>query len=265
MKEILLEHIGFRKQILKLSKSELISAYKGAAFGPIWAIIKPATYIFVYWFAFYVGLRAGRDVRGAPFFLFLVVGLIPWFFMRDCISNGAACFRSKKTLITKMTFPISTIPTYTMLADLYVHVFLMVITYCITMLYGIMPSVYNLQIFFYLPVMYLFFVFLSWITAPLSAISKDFHNLVKSTIVALFWLSGILWDANSLKHGLLKDIIMATPITYFVNGYRDTFLYKKWFWESPSELVFCFIWLAALGILGSFVYKKCRKIIPDVL
>ena len=34
MKEIIKEHAGFLKQIWKLSKSELIITYKGAALGP---------------------------------------------------------------------------------------------------------------------------------------------------------------------------------------------------------------------------------------
>ncbi len=265
MKEIIKEHFGFKRQILKLAKSELISTYKGAVFGALWAIIKPSTHIFVYWFAFAIGLRAGNDVNGVSFFLFLVIGLIPWFFMKDAIVGGAACFRTKRTLITKMTFPISTIPTYTLLSHIYVHIFLLEITYVIVIASGVLPSIYNLQVIFYLPLMYVFFVSLSWITAPLSAISKDFYNLVKSLIMALFWLSGILWDANSLNDGILKEVLLSTPVTYFVNGYRETFLYKKWFWESPKQLVLIIIWLFVILLFGSWTYKKCRKIIPDVL
>ncbi len=68
MKEIIKEHAGFLKQIWKLSKSELIITYKGAALGPAWAILNPAITIFVYWFAFALGLRTNSDVRGATFF-----------------------------------------------------------------------------------------------------------------------------------------------------------------------------------------------------
>lgn len=265
MKEILKEHIGFRKQIFKLSKSELIKTYKGAALGPAWAIINPAFTIFVYWFAFSIGLRAGKPVDGVPFFLFLVVGMVPWFFMREAIKGGAACLRNKRAFITKMHFPVSTIPTYTLLANLYSHIGLMVITYIIVICYGYPPSLYNLQIFFYMPLMYLFFLFLSWLTAPLSAISKDFHNVVKSIITAIFWLSGILWNPYSLENPILRQIILATPVTYFANGYRNTFVMNKWFFETPYETIWCFIWLIVMALLGAYTYKRLRKTIPDVL
>ena len=75
MKTILKENFGFTKQILKLSKSELIKSYKGAALGPAWSVIRPAITIFVYWFAFSVGLRHGGNVTyndvSVDFFSFL--------------------------------------------------------------------------------------------------------------------------------------------------------------------------------------------------
>ena len=53
------EHKGFGKQTFMLAKDDLIKNYKGAIIGPAWAIMKPLFQLFVYWFAFTVGLRAG--------------------------------------------------------------------------------------------------------------------------------------------------------------------------------------------------------------
>ena len=56
------EHKGFGKQIFLLAKNELIKTYKGAVIGPLWSIVKPAFTIFVYWFAFSVGIRTMKSV-----------------------------------------------------------------------------------------------------------------------------------------------------------------------------------------------------------
>ena len=40
MKSIIKENIKYAKQIFQLAKYELIKKYKGAALGPLWAIIK---------------------------------------------------------------------------------------------------------------------------------------------------------------------------------------------------------------------------------
>lgn len=262
---ILKENKRFFKQILKLSKSELIKTYKGAALGPMWALIKPVVHIFVFWFAIELGLRSGRNIHDFPFVIFLMVGIIPWFFIQDAILDGANSIRRNNHFVTKMPFPVSTVMTFVTLSKIYVHIGLTAIVYIILLILGYAPSVYNLQIFFYMPMMYIFFTCLTWITAPLSCISKDFINAIKSIITAIFWLSGIIWDTYSLPKGLLKKMILLNPVNYIVNGYRNTFLYNKWFFESPYELagfLACFI---AVVILGSLVYKRLMKRILDVI
>ena len=184
MLKILKENLAFKKQILKLSKSELIKTYKGAALGPLWAVVKPSITIFVYWFAFALGFRGNGTVHGFPFFTFMLVGIIPWFFMSEAILSGAMCIRQNRHFVTKMPFPVSTIMTYTTLSKLYIHFGLCVIMYVILLFSGIQPSIYNLQFFIYMPLMYIFFTCLAWITAPLSAISRDFENVVKSIPVS---------------------------------------------------------------------------------
>ena len=80
------EHRHFGKQIFRLSKTELIKQYKGAAIGPFWAIIKPAFTLFVYWFAFTVGIKnlgivdiqmPNGSVQHFDRFIFMLTGFIP--------------------------------------------------------------------------------------------------------------------------------------------------------------------------------------------
>ena len=54
--KIIKEHFEYRKQITKMAKADLVKTYRGAALGWSWAIIKPTVTIFVYWFAFSIGL-----------------------------------------------------------------------------------------------------------------------------------------------------------------------------------------------------------------
>ncbi len=95
--------------------------------------------------------------------------------------------------------------------------------------------------------------------------SKDFSNLVKSFITAIFWLSGIIWNVNTIKIGWLKKLLMLNPVTYIVEGYRNCFINKVWFWEEPKRLLYFFIMLVILTILALWTYRKVRKEIPDVL
>ena len=74
-------------------KNDFKTKYAGSYFGTVWAFIQPVVTICVYWFVFGLALRGGAD-RGVPFVLWLVAGLVPWFFFsgradrRDQFSSG---------------------------------------------------------------------------------------------------------------------------------------------------------------------------------
>ena len=296
MFQIAKEHHHFGKQILLLAKNELIKKYKGAVIGPLWSVVKPLFTLFVYWFAFSIGLKGAGNVKvifpelghaGGVFeyerFLFMLVGFIPWFFINESIVQGAKSIRENRQFVTKVSFPVSTIMTYTSVARLYVHIFLTGLMYLYLVLIGgkmtlpsgealaggISPSVYNLQILFYMPLMFIFFLALSWSTAPMSAFSRDFENMIVSVMSGIFWLSGIIYDSylltGNLKYDWIRKIMLFNPINFFANGYRNCFIYNRWFWEYKTELYVFLAELLFIIILGIFNYNRLRKRLPDVL
>lgn len=263
--EIIRDHKNYIQQIFKLAKSDLLKTYRGAALGWSWAIIKPTVTIFVYWFAFTIGLRAGKDVAGYPYFLWLITGLIPWFYMSEMITSGIETIRKYSYLVTKMKFPISTIPTFVSISKFSVHIILVIITILIFIFMGYPPDIYIIQLPVYMLLSFIFFTIWSLFASLLSAISKDFSNLVKSFTTAIFWLSGILWNPATIKNVVLRKVLMINPVTYLTNGYRNCFINKVWFWEEPKTLLAFGIITFALLLLAVWTYKKLKKEIPDVL
>ena len=63
---------------------------------------------------------------------------------------------------------------------------------------------------------------------------------------------------------LVKFILRLNPLNYFIEGYRNIFLYKKWFFHGRYTL---YIWLViiVLALIGAMVYKKLYKEFADVL
>ena len=265
LKEIINDHIKYKKQIFKLAKADLTKTYRGSALGWSWAIIKPVVTIFVYWFAFSIGLRAGKDVNGYPFFLWLIAGIVPWFYMGDMITGGPNCIRKYNYLVTKMKFPVSTIPTFVSISNMIINVILLAIVILIFCLFGHTPDIYILQLPFYLILSFIFFTLWALFSSFIGAISKDFVNFVKSFITAVFWLSGILWNADKIAIPWLKKFLNLNPVTFLVNGFRNCLINKVWFWEQPKRLLYFCIITFILFILALWSYKKLRKDIADVL
>ncbi len=263
--KIINEHHTYKEQILKLARADLIKTYRGAALGWSWAIIKPTVTIFVYWFAFEIGLRSGGNVNGFPFFLWLIAGLIPWFYINDMLTIGTEAIRKYSYLVTKMKFPVATIPTFVSISKLFVDIILIIIMLLIFCAFGFSPDIYWLQLIFYVLISFVFWTTWSLFSASFAAISKDFANLVKSFVPAVLWLSGVLWDPEKIKILWLKKMLRLNPVTYIVNGFRNTLINKVWFWEQPMRLVYFFIILLIMIIIALWAYKKVRKDIPDVL
>lgn len=265
LKNIIKDHIEYRRQIIKLAKADIAKTYRGAALGWSWAIIKPTVTIFVYWFAMEIGIRASKPVNGFPYFLWLIAGMIPWFYINDMLYQGTDCFRKYSYLITKMKFPVSTISTFVSLSKMIINVILLFITMLIFIAFGFMPNIYYLQIPIFILLAFIFFTGWSLFAANIAAMSKDFANLVKSFISAVFWLSGIIWDSEGVKILWLKKLLRLNPVTYIVNGFRNCFINQVWIWEQPKRLMYFAIATTIMWILAIWSYKKFRKEIPDVL
>ena len=263
--KIIKEHVLYRQQIIKLAKADLVKTYRGAALGWSWAIIKPVVTIFVYWFAFEIGLRSGKDVNGFPFFLWLISGIIPWFYISDMLTAGTDSIRRYGYLVTKMKFPVATIPTFVSFSKMCVNIILVIIMLVLFRLFGFSPDLYWLQLILYTFLSLLLWTIWGLFSSLLSAISKDFGNLVKSFVTAVFWLSGVLWNPETVKIPWLKKALTANPVTYIVNGYRQSLIDKIWFWEKPERLLYFCISLLIMLILALWAYRTVRKDIPDVL
>lgn len=243
----------------------MIKTYRGAALGWIWAIIKPGVTLFVFWFAFSVGLRHGQPIAGYSFFQWLLAGFLPWFYMNDMITGGAACIRKYNHLVTKMKFPISTIPTFVNMSELAVHVVLMFVTASYFVLTGHGIDRYYLQLPLYMLMMFVTFTFWSLFSGLLSCISIDFQNLVRAFSSAVFWMSGIIYDVNTIVNPYIRIVLKFNPITVIATGYRKVFIYKTWFFEDKVELACYVVSLVVMIAASLWAYKKLRKEIPDVM
>lgn len=181
------------------------------------------------------------------------------------LTAGTDTIRKYSYLVTKMKFPISTIPTFVSISKFIVHLALVGIMVVIFICMGYPPTIYILQLPFYMLLMFIFFTIWSLFASLLSSMSKDFGNLVKSMVTAVFWLSGILWNPETIKVVWVKKLLMLNPVTFLTNGFRNCFINQVWFFEQPKRLLYFAIVTIVMLILAIWAYKKLRKEIPDVL
>ena len=264
---ILKDNWGWRKQIARLSLFELVKKSRGAVLSWAWFFIKPAMYIFCFWFALEVGLRiGGGQAEGAPpYLIWLCAGLIPWFFMQEFLSTGCDVFHRYPYLVNKIKFPIAGIPTIFTGATMIVQLMLQAVMFIIYFAYGQSPTLYLLQIPILLVIMFVFWNMFSLMISLLSALSKDVANLMKALSTPVFWLSGVIFNMDTVPVDWIKVVMNYNPVTFFVGSFRDAFYDHAWFWEDPARLIGFVVVFALTFVVMILVYRKFNEEVSDAL
>ena len=263
---ILKDNWEWRSQIVQLAIFDLKKQSRGAVLGWAWFLVRPIMYIFCFWFALDVGLRAGSVAAGAPpYILWLSAGIIPWFYMQKMLGPGIDIMHRYPYLVNKIKFPISAISTLYALSTLIVQLMLQVLVLIVYFACGLGFDVYLLQVPLLLLLMFVFWDVFSIMFSQLSAVSKDARNLMQALSTPFFWLSGVLFNVKTISADWVHIVFSFNPITFFVTGFRDAYYDKVWFWEDPLMCAGFAVVFAVTFACMLFVYGRLNKEVADVL
>lgn len=187
-------------------------------------------------------------------------------FVNASIIGGSNSIYQKVSMVSKMKFPVSILPSINITSNLISYGWMMVILLLALPLFGIYPTIYWLQYFYYLICMIAFLFAFSILNATITILIRDYHIMLQSIIRLLFYLSGAIWDIESRGFpDWLVRLLQLNPIYYFIDGFRDSFLSRQWFWEKPTlTLIFWGIVLFLL-IVGSHIHLKFRARFIDFI
>ena len=249
--------------IWSLVKNDFRERYLGNVLGVAWAFIQPATTIVILWFVFQVGFKS-MPVNDFPFILWLVAGMFPWFFIAESISSGANSILANTFLVKKIVFRVSLLPLISIITALLIHLFFIIVMMCMFVYYGFYPSVYWLQILYYLSAAYILMLGLSWLTSSIVLFFKDVGQLVSVVVQLGFWVTPIFWSINIVPEKY-HWLIQLNPLTYLIEGYRSSMIYHTWFWEDLSGTAYFWIVTIVLLVIGRATFNKLKPHFADVL
>lgn len=252
-----------KRLLLSLIKNDFKQRYLGSYLGILWAFIQPTITILIFWFVFQVGFKS-QPVDNFPFILWLITGMIPWFFFADGLSSASNSVLENSYLVKKVVFRVSLLPIIKIVSALAVHLFFLCFMMGMFMLYGYKPSLYWIQIFYYLFATIILLLGLSWITSSVVIFFKDMGQIVAMVLQFGFWLTPIFWSINIVPEKY-QFLIKLNPIHYIIDGYRNCLIYDKWFWEDWTLTLYFWIVTATIFILGGLTFKRLRPHFADVL
>lgn len=249
--------------LLYLAKVDFRQKYLGSYLGIIWAFIQPAVTIAIFWFVFQVGFKV-QPVDGVPFLLWLIAGILPWFFFADSIVNATVSIVNNAYLVNKIVFKVEVLPLIKIFSALVIHLFFVMVMFLLFSVYDFSFSLYWLQVIYYLFCMLVLLVGLSWITSSIVVFMKDVQQLVTMFIQFGFWMTPIFWSIDILPEDY-QQYIKLNPVYYIVEGYRDSLLNEVFFWEKMDYTIYFWVVTIALFVIGAIGFKRLRPHFADVL
>lgn len=259
-----------RKLILTLSKNDFKTKYAGSYLGIVWAYIQPIVTILVYWFVFQKGLKANdltlREGVQVEYVLWFIAAIVPWFFFAEAWGSATNALIEYAYLVKKVVFKISILPIIKILSALYVHVAFVGFVVIIYLCYGYFPDLYYLQIIYYSICIFMLVLGLSYATSAIVVFFKDLSQIISIILQVGMWMTPIMWNLEGIDMSApLKMIFKLNPMYYIVSGYRDTFIYKVWFFEHPNLTLYFWVFTLVMFGVGTFLFKRLKTHFADVL
>ncbi|KAI4445622.1 Teichoic acid translocation permease protein TagG [Eubacterium plexicaudatum ASF492] len=254
-----------RKIIASLMVDDFKTKYAGTQFGILWAFVQPVITIVIYVFVFQVIAKANPLENGFPFVLWLIAGMIAWFFFSEAVMNGTGCLADYSYLVKKVVFHIDVLPVVRVLSAIFVHLFFVAFTMLVFALSGEKPTLHCLQILYYMVCTVALACAICFITASVVPFFKDFAQVVNILLMIGMWVCPVMWDYKTVMPQAYHWILRLNPVFYIVQGYRDALVEKIWVWERPGAFAGFWVTVALIWMAGVRMFERLRVHFSDVL
>lgn len=249
--------------VWSLAVADFKKRHAGTALGITWIFLQPIITVFVFWFVFAMGMRT-ETVQGVPFLVWLICGLIPWFYFSEGVSGATNSLIENSFLVKKVVFSVELLPGIKILSALLVHLIFLILLFTVAWTSGITFSAHALQLCYYLLATTSLILAVSLVTTAVVPFFRDLSQIVSICLQFGMWLTPIMWDDARLPENL-RWVLFLNPVTYIVEGYRDSLLRDVWFWQKVEQGFYFWGLVLALGVTGKVLFARLRPHFADVL
>lgn len=263
MKEI----VKKRKLIWDLSKADFKKRFVGSYFGVVWMFVQPIVTVLIYFFIFDLGFKNPPPIEGIPYVVWLVPGIVPWFFYSEALNTITNCLQEYHYLVKKVVFRVEVLPIIKLISSLIVHSFFIIIMLVMFLCYKRLPLVTWIQILYYTFAASMLALAIGFFTSAVNVFFKDMAQIVTICLQFGMWLTPIMYDEMMFTADApwAVTVLKLNPFYYIVAGYRDSMITGNWFWERPTLTVYFWVVTLVIGLIGLKVFKKLRPHFSDVL
>lgn len=206
-----------------LAMGNLKARNASTVLGLLWWVLNPLLLGAVYWFVFGLLFDRGESDFGAPFVVYLLSGMFPFYFTRTALTGGVNSIVSNAQLIANLRFPRAVLPISSLIEG-FVGFMTSLAAYFLIVgpFYATWPGA---NVVWLLPTLLIHVIFnlgLSMLVARLAVPFRDLNNLVPYITRMWLYLSPILYSEATLARapGWAQAIAEANPLLSILGLYR---------------------------------------------
>ena len=213
-----------------------------------------------------VGTSMTKSGINVPYVLWLIAGLIPWFYFSDVINSGTNVLYEYSYLVKKVVFNISILPLVKLISALFVHLFFVGFMLLLFVLYHFAPTLFMLQVLYYSFALMVLCVGIVYFSSAVVVFFRDFSQMIGIVMQVWIWATPIMWNLDGMTLSpVLTVILKLNPLYYIVSGYRDAMIDQVWFWEKPMLTLYYWVITGVVIFIGTRVFKRLMPHFADVL
>lgn len=252
-----------RRLLIDLSAKDMQRRFSGTYFGLLWGILQPLMTIIVYWAVFQFGFRSG-DVGEVPYVLWFISGIVIWLYISEAFTFASNSFLEYNYLIQKVKFNVNILPLVKILSSFYIHLFFLIIVMVICACFGYHPTLRFLQILYYMAASIILVFAMSILSSSIMVFFRDLNQIISIILLMGMWGTPIAWNMDMFSSDIQR-ILKLNPFYYLVEGYRDSILGRKWFWERPVLGAYFWVLTFVILIAGIHIYTRLKPHFADTV
>jgi ABC-type polysaccharide/polyol phosphate export permease len=241
--------------VRELAIADFRKKYHNSALGYIWSMLNPLLMFAVYYFVFTKIFHS--KIPDYPFFL--LTGIISFTFFQDTTFSAMNSLASKAGIMKKIYFPRTII----IFASSVTSIISYVINFLVLLLLVLAVKGFSLSMLL-LPIPFicliLFSIGVAFLLAVLFSYFRDMGQIWGVLVVALFWLSPIVFNAETLPEPI-SSVVFFNPLTRIFVLLRHYLLYQYF---DLRFLLMTIIYSSLSFMVGYLVFRKYQNRLAEL-
>lgn len=246
------EIFEYREMIINLVKRDLRGKYKGSALGFLWTFISPLCQIIVYTIVFSIIVRNNLE----NFYVYMIVGMIPWLFFDMSLRGGAACVRYQGDMIKKIYFPREVLPITSVTSNFINMLLCFIIVFAVLIVSG---TGVNVVALIYLPIVmiieYVMALGFALLLAAGTVFFRDLEYIVSVILMGWIYLTPIMYTYDFIPD-IVKPIFQLNPMTGVIEAYHKILYWKQLPFDTGIK--YSAIFALVVLLIGELVFNRVQ-------